>query len=75
MKALANHDGFDNYKGGEPLDADGISVLGQAGSQLVSLIRIAPNATYFASGVTPNIHLVRTRYLVLKNGALRIEGV
>jgi hypothetical protein len=67
--------GFDNYKGGEPLDADGISVLGQAGSQLVSLIRIAPNATYFASGVTPNIHLVRTRYLVLKNGALRIEGV
>ena len=67
--------GFDNYKGGEPLDADGISVLGQAGSQLVSLIRIAPNLTYFTSGVTPNIHLERTRYLVLKNGALRVEGV
>lgn len=67
--------GFDNYKGGEPLDADGISVLGQAGSQLVSLIRIAPNLTYFPNGVTPNIHLERTRYLVIKNGALRVEGV
>ncbi len=67
--------GFDNYKGGEPLDADGISVLGQAGSQLVTLLRIAPNLTYFPNGVTPNIHLERTRYLVIKNGALRIEGV
>lgn len=67
--------GFDNYKGGEPLDADGISILGQAGSQLVTLLRIAPNGTYFTSGVTPNIHLVRTRYIVLKNGSLRIEGV
>jgi len=67
--------GFDNYKGGEPLDADGISVLGQAGSQLVSLLRVAPNASYFTSGIIPNIHLERTRYIVLKNGALRIEGV
>lgn len=67
--------GFDNYKGGEPLDADGISVLGQAGSQLVTLLSIAPNATYFPNGVTPNIHLERTRYIVLKNGALRVEGV
>ena len=67
--------GFDNFKGGEPLDADGISVLGQAGSQLVTLLRIAPSATYFPSGITPNIHLERTRYLVLKNGALRVEGV
>lgn len=67
--------GFDNYKGGEPLDADGISVLGQAGSQLVTLLRIAPNTTVFTNGVTPNIHLERTRYLVLKNGALRVEGV
>ena len=67
--------GFDNYKGGEPLDADGISVLGQAGSQLVTLLRVAPNATYFTSGILPNIHLERTRYIVLKNGALRVEGV
>ena len=69
--------GFDNYKGGEPLDADGISVLGQAGSQLVTLLRIAPTTTagLFVNGVTPNIHLERTRYLVLKNGALRVEGV
>ena len=67
--------GFDNYKGGEPLDADGISVLGQAGSQLVTLLRVAPNATYFTSGIIPTIHLERTRYIVLKNGALRVEGV
>lgn len=67
--------GFDNYKGGEPLDADGISVLGQAGSQLVSLIRVAPSATYFSAGILPTIHLERTRYIVLKNGALRVEGV
>ena len=78
--------GFDNFKGGESLDADGISVLGQAGSQIVTLLRIAPytgtnattNATtraYIGSGVTPNIHLERTRYLVLRQGSLRVEGV
>lgn len=78
--------GFDNFKGGEALDADGISVLGQAGSQIVTLLRIAPaigtnaatNGTtrsYIGSGVTPNIHLERTRYLVLRMGSLRVEGV
>lgn len=45
------------------------------GSQLVTLLRVAPNATYFTSGILPNIHLERTRYIVLKNGALRVEGV
>ena len=45
------------------------------GSQLVTLLRVAPNLTYFPSGITPNIHLERTRYIVLKNGALRVEGV
>lgn len=45
------------------------------GSQLVSLIRVAPNGTYFQSGILPTIHLERTRYIVLKNGALRVEGV
>ena len=69
--------GFDNYKGGEALDSDGISVLGQAGSQIVSLVRIAPNtaAGGWTNGVVCNVHLVRSRYLVLRNGALRIEGV
>lgn len=69
--------GFDNYKGGEPLDADGISVLGQAGSQIVTLLRVAPytGAGGFTNGILANIHLERTRYLVLKNGALRVEGV
>ena len=61
-------------------------MLGQAGSQIVTLLRIAPytgtnantNATtraYIGSGVTPNIHLERTRYLVLRQGSLRVEGV
>ena len=59
----------------EPLDADGISVLGQAGSQIVTLLRVAPSTTYFTSGVVANVHLERTRYLVLRNGALRVEGV
>ena len=78
--------GFDNFKGGESLDADGISVLGQAGSQIVTLLRIAPylgtNAAtnyttraYVGGGITPNIHLERTRYLVLRMGSLRVEGV
>ena len=78
--------GFDNFKGGESLDADGISVLGQAGSQIVTLLRINPNIgtttaatvagrAFIGSGVTPTIHLERTRYLVLRQGALRIEGV
>ena len=52
----------------------------------MTLLRIAPytgtnantNATtraYIGSGVTPNIHLERTRYLVLRQGSLRVEGV
>lgn len=45
------------------------------GSQLVTLLRVAPNSTYFTQGIIPNIHLERTRYIVLKNGALRVEGV
>lgn len=47
----------------------------RTGSQLVSLLSIAPNGSYFTNGVTPNVHLERTRYLVIKNGALRVEGV
>ena len=53
--------------------ADGISVLGQAGSQIVSII--TANFGLISGGITPNVHLTRTRYLVLKNGALRVEGV
>jgi hypothetical protein len=46
----------------------------RTGSQLVTLLRIAPSGT-MGSGITPTIHLERTRYIVLKNGALRVEGV
>jgi hypothetical protein len=56
------------------------------GSQIVTLLRINPqigtnaatNGTtrsYIGSGITPNIHLERTRYLVLRMGSLRVEGV
>lgn len=62
--------GFDNYKGGEALDADGVSVLGQAGSQLVAVIRNAP-----AEAITPTISLIATKYIQLKDGALKILGV
>lgn len=64
---------FDCLKGGEELMADGISVLGQAGSQIVTIVNV--NGTLITGGITPNIHLTRTRYLVLKNGSLRVEGV
>lgn len=60
---------FDSYKGGEPLDADGISILGQAGSQIVNIVRLAnPEA------VTPVVVLKATKYLHLKNGGLRVVG-
>lgn len=61
---------FDNYKGGEALDADGVSVLGQAGSQLVCVVRNAP-----AEAITPTISLIATKYIQLKDGALKILGV
>lgn len=61
---------FDSYKGTtDPLDYDGISVLGQAGSQLVTNIRINPSES-----VTPTTILDATRYIHLKNGTLDIKG-
>jgi hypothetical protein len=64
---------FDCLKGGEELMADGISVLGQAGSQIQTNVTL--NGTLITNGVLATIHLTRTRYLVLKNGSLRVEGV
>jgi hypothetical protein len=61
---------FDSYKGtSDPLDFDGLSVLGNAGSQLVVQIRINP-----AEAVTPTIVLDATKYIQLKNGTLDIKG-
>jgi len=61
---------FDSYKGtSDPLDYDGISVLGQAGSQLVSVLRVAP-----AEPITPTVILDATKYIHLKNGTLDIKG-
>jgi hypothetical protein len=74
--------GFDCLKGGEELMADGISVLGQAGSQIVTIWGMTvPSAgasafsAAFPSGLLLNIFLTRTRYIVLRSGSLRIEGV
>ena len=60
---------FDNFKGGEELDADGASILGQSGSQIVTQLRNGPNET-----ITPTVSLLATKYLHLKSGALRIVG-
>lgn len=62
---------FDNYKntaGTNVLDADGLSVLGQAGSQVVIQITQTQSAT-------PVVALVATRYISLMNGTLKIVGV
>lgn len=60
---------FDNFHGGEKLEADGVSVLGQSGSQAIVIIRNSP-----AEGITPTVSLVATKYLHLKSGGLRIVG-
>ena len=51
------------------LDADGISIIGQAGSQLVNQVRLANR-----EAVTPSVVLKATKYIHLKNGGLRIVG-
>lgn len=61
---------FDNYQGGEELDADGVSVLGQAGSQLIAQLKGTA-----VEGLTPTISLVATKYISLKDGALKVIGV
>ncbi len=61
---------FDSYKGtSDPLEFDGISVLGQAGSQLVIQARLAPDVA-----ITPTVVLDATKYIQLKNGTLDIKG-
>ena len=62
---------FDAYKntgGTNVLDADGLSVLGQAGSQVV--VQVSQTGS-----VTPVVSLHATRYLSLMNGTLKIVGV
>lgn len=64
--------GFDNFKntgGTNVLDADGFSVLGQAGSQVVVQVTVG------SVTVTPVVSLHATRYLAIQNGGLRIIGV
>ena len=61
---------FDAYKNtSAPLANDGISILGNSGSQLIVIARhMNPEA------VTPTIVLDATRVIVLKDGGLRIMG-
>jgi hypothetical protein len=63
-----NFDSYKNTAGTNVLDADGVSVLGQAGSQVV--IQISQTGS-----VTPTVALMATRYLSLMNGSLKIIGV
>jgi hypothetical protein len=61
---------FDAYKNtSAPMANDGISVLGQAGSQIVLQVRHCnPEA------ITPTVVLDATKVIVLKDGGLRIMG-
>ena len=63
-----NFDSYKNTGGTNVLDADGVSVLGQAGSQVV--IQVSQTGS-----VTPTVALMATRYLSLMNGSLKIIGV
>jgi hypothetical protein len=63
-----NFDSYKNTSGTNVLDADGVSVLGQAGSQCV--VQVAQTGS-----VTPVVALIATRYLSLMNGTLKIIGV
>jgi hypothetical protein len=63
-----NFDSYKNTSGTNILDADGLSVLGQAGSQVV--VQVTQTGS-----VTPVIALIATRYLSLMNGTLKIIGV
>ena len=63
-----NFDSYKNTAGTNVLDADGVSVLGQAGSQVV--IQVSQTGS-----VTPTVALMATRYLSLMNGSLKIIGV
>lgn len=61
---------FDSYKGtSDPLDFDGLSVLGNAGSQISVQLRVNP-----AEAITPTVILDATKYIQLKNGTLDIKG-
>lgn len=63
-----NFDSYKNTSATQVLDADGVSVLGQAGSQVV--VQVSQTGS-----VTPIIALIATRYLSLMNGSLKIVGV
>ncbi len=60
---------FDNFHGGEKLESDGVSILGNSGSQMIVILRNAPT-----ENITPTCALVATKYLHLKSGGLRIVG-
>lgn len=69
-----NFDSYKNTSGTNILDADGVSVLGQAGSQIVVQITATPVGAGTPT-LTPVVALLATRYLSLQNGTLKIVGV
>jgi len=60
---------FDNFHGGEELEADGVSILGNSGSQLISQLRNSPG-----ENIVANVSVIATKYLHLKDGGLRVVG-
>ena len=63
---------FDNFKGGEVLGSDGLSLIGQSGSQIA--LQVGFGAIGTSLPINANVVIQRTRYLVLSGGGLRVEG-
>ena len=61
---------FDNYKNtSTPLDADGVSIAGASGAQLIVQLKNNPQ-----DAVTPIVSILATKYIHLQGGALSVKG-
>ena len=61
---------FDNYKNtSTPLDADGVSIAGASGAQLIVQLKNNPS-----DSVTPLVSIMATKYIQLQGGALKVLG-
>ena len=61
---------FDNYKNtSQPLDADGVSIAGASGAQLIVQLKNSPS-----DAVTPTVSIMATKYIQLQGGALKVLG-
>ena len=61
---------FDSYKNtSQPLDADGVSIAGASGAQLIVQLKNSPS-----DAVTPTVSIMATKYIQLQGGALKVLG-